>query len=272
MLLFHWMDRHGTETTCPPFKIEIAGAYADPLRRQLMEALLIMEQSTLNGKIEFGINEIHVLQCTMSQKEQEEKLKAELEKRQKDKNLLQNFVDVMSKIYTGADYECCFSRDNKRLQEVHIDKKRVKRLKMETSTTTHVGGYRMVELISGDDSTLDSLGTPGNSDISSDTTNDMTGGTKKKSPTQVSNNMDGTKINPDKVLSGSDIEQKLAGGAGESSGALRRSNSLPNLTWETIENSLFETYPSRDKQHIVRKHCSMGDINISAWSNKDFSD
>ena len=40
-----------------------------------MEALLIMEQGTLNGKNEFGINEIHVLQCAMSQKEQEEKLK-----------------------------------------------------------------------------------------------------------------------------------------------------------------------------------------------------
>ena len=225
VLLFHWMDKHGTETTCPPFKFEIVGAYSDPLRRQLMEALLIMEQGTLNGKNEFGINEIHVLQCALSQREQEDQLRAELEKRQKDKNLLQNFVDVMSNIYNGTDYVCCFSRDNKRQQEVHINKKCLKRLKMETSTPTHVGDYRIVELIPGDDSSMDSLGihgtslgTPGKSETSLDIINDMAGGIKKVSSTQLSNDMDGNKITPDKVLSGSEIEQKLVGGAGELSG------------------------------------------------------
>ena len=145
----------------------------------------------------------------------------------------------MSKIYTDVDYErCCFSRANKRSQGAQ-DRELAKRIKMETSTPTLAGGYRSVQLIPEGDSTLGSLGTPETSEVGGGATSDMSCGTKQRSPTQVSNNMDGTKITPDKVLSESDMEQKLAGGAGELSGALRRSNSLPNLTWETIENSMF---------------------------------
>ena len=63
------MDSHGTETVSPVFTLEVVGAYSDPLRRQLMEALFIVDQGTLNGKNEFGVIEIYTLQCTVTRGE-----------------------------------------------------------------------------------------------------------------------------------------------------------------------------------------------------------
>lgn len=87
----------------------------------------------------------------------------------------------------------------------------------------------------------------------------------------MSDIMDDNRITPKKVLSDSAEEKQLAGGAKDLSGAVKKSNSLPNLTWERIENSMFKQYPTRAEQHVVRRRYSMDGVDCSSWSNKDFS-
>ena len=80
------------------YRLEIIWTYGDPLIRQLNEAIQIAKQGTLNGKFEFGVNEICELSCNSSSREQMEQVKTELVKRQVDKNKLQNFIEIMSEI------------------------------------------------------------------------------------------------------------------------------------------------------------------------------
>ena len=141
---------------------------------------------------------------------------------------------------------------------------------MDTSTPTHVDGYRSMQLIPDVESPID-RGVNQES-----TTEDTTGGeVDPKSPTHLSGHMDQNKLTPVKLLSESAEERRLAGGASDLSKGFRRSNSLPNLSWENINNSLFNPYPTRNKLYIVgnRRH-SMSDVEIdySRWSNRDFTD
>ena len=172
----------------------------------------------------------------------------------------------MSCIYNNEnDTERYNSRSKKRQRGSSGQEHQAKRKKMETSTPTTIRDYRDVKLIPDEDSPIKSVG--------NETPNDLTGGTEHKSPTdliehksptQISNNMDNTKLSPDKVLSESEIERKLVGGAGDLSGALRKSKSLPNLSWETVENSFFIHYPTRNKHHIVRRHSTMDEVDITS--------
>ena len=78
-----------------------------------------------------------------------------------------------------------------------------------------------------------------------------------------------------RVLTESDEERNLAGGALDLSRANKRSKSLPDLSWENIKNSLFSNYPTRNKDHVIRKRRhSAGDtnnVNYEDWSNRDFT-
>lgn len=154
MILFHWMDCHGTDITCPEFKSEVVGSYTDALRRQLTEALLIPEQGTWNGKCEFGVNEIYTLQCIPTGREQEDILKADLERRQCDRNKLLNSIDVMSHVSKhNTTYENNCRYNNKR-QRDKLETKGNKRFKMDSSTPTINRGYRNTVLIPDDESPI----------------------------------------------------------------------------------------------------------------------
>ena len=54
----HWLTQHGTETTPPDFKFEVVVKYNDPMRRQLAEALLILNKGDLNRRNEYNSNEV----------------------------------------------------------------------------------------------------------------------------------------------------------------------------------------------------------------------
>ena len=95
MMLYHWMDCHGTDTMGPTFKFEVIGAYADPLRRQLTEAIMILDQGTLNSKCEFGLNELCRLESVSTGREQEEIVRAELAERHSDKLKLISMLCLM---------------------------------------------------------------------------------------------------------------------------------------------------------------------------------
>ena len=94
--------------------------------------------------------------------------------------------------------------------------------------------------------------------------------------TELSGNLDNNHLSPVKTLTESTEEKKLAGGAKDLSNAGKRSTSLPNLTWDNIENSLFHWYPTRNKSHVIRNRTmSEGDameVDYTKWSNKDFFD
>ena len=70
-------------------------------------------------------------------------------------------------------------------------------------------------------------------------------------------------------------EKNLAGEAGNLGNAYRRSTSLPNLSWENIDNSLFSGYPIRNRLHVKRSRNmtveTVDGVDCSGWSHGDFS-
>ena len=96
-----------------------------------------------------------------------------------------------------------------------------------------------------------------------------------RNKTNLSGGLDNTKLTPAKVLTESAEERKLAGGVKDLSRTLKKSSSMPNLTWESIDNCLFSNYQSRREEHIVRNRrisCEIDNINYNDWSSGDFSE
>ena len=56
--VMHWMKRHPLDTTAPDIGFKKVSVHSDALSRQLKEALLIMEQGTMNKREEFSNNEV----------------------------------------------------------------------------------------------------------------------------------------------------------------------------------------------------------------------
>ena len=268
VILYHWMECHGTEVQCPQFKFELIGTYNDPLRRQLTEAIQISKQATLNSKYEFGVNEIFSLQCASSAKEKENQYKKELHQRQCDRIKLENFIEVMSKVqHTNS----ILSRSNKRTAKQHENNS--KRLRtMETSTPKNMGQFRDNKIIP-DESTPTSPITTSSSALVEE--GDSEEGCPQRIHTNLSDKLELNKLTPTKLVSESAEDRRLFGGARDLSRAKMKSTSLPNLSWDNVENCLFFQYPTRNKLHILRPRTtslgSSGDVDITEWSNKDFS-
>ena len=77
---------------CPRFKFEVVGQYKDPLRRQLGEALHIMESGNLNRKMEFNKNEICRLESRQRAWETEEQIKKEMMERKRFNERIEKFI------------------------------------------------------------------------------------------------------------------------------------------------------------------------------------
>ena len=109
------------------------------------------------------------------------------------------------------------------------------------------------------------------SELEVDSTKDIASG----NPTQLSDALDQNKLTPDKILSESQENKNLCGGAKDLSKAHKKSVSLPNLSWENIDNSLFISYPTRDKRYVAStRRMSVGmidGVDCSKWSERDFS-
>ena len=270
IIIHHWMEQHPTQIVSPQFKFEIIGAYNDPLRRQLSEAIHILEQGTLNSKHEFGVNEIYQLQCLGSSRDQESYLREELEKRQCDKIKLQNFIDVMSVACTSNQI-IINSRSVKR-QTNTISTENKRRKIMNTSTPDLKSCYRSTKLIPEEASPIEEL-IEGDKDGSQSSSSQqvLTSNTR----TNISGQLDITRLTPIKKLTTSVEDLKLVGGARDLSNAKKRSRSLPDLSWDNIENALFYPYETRRRENLEKKKsCSSGQIdnvNYLDWSNKDFT-
>ena len=92
------MNSHGTDIIRPEFKFEIVTCYKDPMRRQLAEALLILEKGELNKKNEINSNEV----CRLAPKQTVSEIvkvgKDELSDRLDFDMRFRDFVNVMSRI------------------------------------------------------------------------------------------------------------------------------------------------------------------------------
>ena len=52
------------------------------------------------------------------------------------------------------------------------------------------------------------------------------------------------------------------------SNAAKKSTSMPNLSWDNIENSMFKPYQTRNRLHVNRARSVS--IDYTEWSNDDF--
>ena len=153
----------------------------------------------------------------------EAELKSELEKRHIDKLKIENFINVMSGIYK-QNLNHRFSNSRSKRKQLDARNPNTKRLRttMNTSTPKQAWTYRATEAIPDE-----------TSPIVNDNKNDT------RNRTDLSGGMASNKLTPIKPLSESSENRNLAGGAKDLSGANKKSMSLPNLSWDTIDNCLF---------------------------------
>ena len=150
---------------------------------------------------------------------------------------------------------------------------------MDSSTPTINRGYRNTVLIPDDESPIVSNYRSNIQGISSandggETITDRSSARLARSPTRLSDAMDKNKLTPTKPISESVDDRNLAGGAADLSRAakaLRRANSLPNLSRDIKENCLFHQFPTWNEIHKNRSRSkSMCNVDYSNWSNGDF--
>ena len=69
-MIEHWLTSHGMEPKRPEFSFKIIEQYPDPLRRQLSEAIHIIDKGTLNRRMEFNRNILCRLQVAKTDEQQ----------------------------------------------------------------------------------------------------------------------------------------------------------------------------------------------------------
>ena len=149
-ILRHWMKHHGTSISPPNFTFKVIKTFKEPMSRQIVEALLILEKGTLNLKSEFGTNHLCRLQATQTEWEVERERKdADRVKKETDEEL-KRFINVMSKkslFHTKSIKNLISCRSIKRSStENVVGAERInKKRRMEASTPMRNGDRGMNE-------------------------------------------------------------------------------------------------------------------------------
>ena len=149
-----------------------------------------------------------------------------------------------------------------------------RRKMMQTSTPRSMSGYR--------DKIPDEISPSSTSPISNKSeesdNNELVVSPTQVKCTNISDPLDLTKLTPDKPVSISTEEKRLAKGARDLGAGNRSAMSLPDLSWENIENSFFNKCPTRKRENIIRPEprvysmSGLEDIDCSQWSNEDFNE
>ena len=123
-ILRHWMECHGTSPTAPSFEFKTIKSFNEPLGRQILEALMIVNIGTLNQKSEFGTNHLCRLQSTKS--DWDRHIEAELEEKDKRKleRDIKQFVIVMSNVNKQPRHEHAETNESNVSRYNYKDKKR----------------------------------------------------------------------------------------------------------------------------------------------------
>ena len=255
------------DTECPVFTFKTVGAYSDPLRRQLLEALRILKTGTLNKRNEFGSNELCRVIPSMSGKEHEAFVDKQRNDRMKYKENFVDFKNVMSKIcvYPSKMSNILSTISRKKLlkradrEESSTDTKGIsyKRPRtMETSTPLHRIGSSM-RMPQGEIS-ISPLGESNASsgeDLESVNAEDIKGTER----TGLSDKLDGTALTPVKSITESKEEENLYAkveeltGAAYGTGLIKRSSSEPDIIIP-LEKNAFVTNKWKERRIINNVH------------------
>ena len=98
-IIRHWMLEHGSDTVPPQFSFSIVKTFKEPLSRQIMEAIMILNTGTLNLKNEFGANHICRLESKRAGWDDERERKKQELADSKIESDLKEFVKIMSSVY-----------------------------------------------------------------------------------------------------------------------------------------------------------------------------
>ena len=258
----HWMERHHLDLVCPKFKYEIIGQYGDPLRRQLGEALNILETGNLNRKMGFNENEICRLESRKRSWELEQSAKQDMVDKKVFNENIMCFIDVMSNIQKS-----CAT-----LELTGVNTCRFQKRKREMDSSTPVFNKRRERQLIVDEDESPIKRDPGadrslpSSDLSGNETR------TSMNPTGVSDELTKTHLTPQQIESSSLEERGLyvtaydLTKAAEGCGLARRSTSLPDIL-RGIENDQYLkriTTPKRSP----RRALSLYDVSLSPWDLK----
>ena len=215
------MEEHSLDIVCPEFKYEIIGQYGDPLRRQLGEALNILETGNLNRKMEYNGNEICRLESRMRSWEAELNAKKQLDDKKIFNEKIGCFINVMSKIHNSCD-----------MMELTCENSyRLSKRKREMDASTPINNKRRErQLIDVEDESP-----IGHVSDNSGSSSDSVGIPASMNPTGMSDELTQTHLTPRKSESSSIENRGLYDTAfnltkaAEVCGVTRRSSSLPDV-------------------------------------------
>ena len=286
VIVHHWAERHGLQTTCPEFEFEIISQYKDPLRRQICEAIHIADQGTLNRKSEFNVNELCRLESNRHWRDLEKEVSQEVESKNVFNSKIKNFIDVMHKVrdYINSETDSNITSRLKRHHSERVEAKVSKRAKiMDCSTPTSFTAYRAKIEIPDETSPI---GVYNNQDLTQEEES-VSVEKLNRSPTNASNEFAASRITPLKLESSSLEEKKLLtttnnwSRAAVHCGIIKKTRSLPDLHVSLRSNTFarFQKYSTvvMGKENVIKRSLSLDifkkevggsfDAYASVWSN-----
>ena len=249
----HWMEHHYNDPDCPEFNFRVVSRYNDPLRRQLSEALHILNSGTLNKKMEFNSNEICRLSPSQNAWEKEEEVNMDARERSTFKKKIGAFISIKSGV--GGTRNKCDSVVECNPTVQHVTKckpnsrypkdlpkpqpRKRRRIGMECSTPITTARSRK-EIDSPPDSPID-----GQSEGSMSLVAESVSGPSALIPTGLSDNTTHLELTPKQHETSSKENRDLYTTTGCWSDAARhvgiimKARSLPNVSLSLDGNALF---------------------------------
>ena len=281
-IIEHWMKAHPVDTKPPEFKFKILENYPDALRRQLSEAIHILESGGLNKRMEFNANFLCRLEPRKTPKEMENDARIKLSEKKLFVEKIENFINVMYNVskcqvnHHVSNQINTTSRSNKRGTSSSTSECAPKQARMEASTPR--SDFRNKQETESPCSPIQSPGSERDSLTS--------GGTefsdRKKSSTKLSFGMDQAEISRARSANSSQESRDFAQltqnwhYAAVDAGVNRRSSSLPPyIDRIKLEDNWYFKYgpymraDSPNKTPYARRANSMGDISLSPWNDKE---
>ena len=277
-ILEHWMRVHSTDTQMPEFRFKIVESYKDPLRRQLSEALHILDTGGLNKRMEFNANFICRLESKKTPTEMENEARVLMSSKKLYSVHMSDFINVMSAVLNcrqnDVSNQMYVSRSKRILADPPLGRI-FKQARMEASTP-RFRGHRGYDL----DTSCSPINKSSSSSEMNENSCDQPDLSTGKGSTKLSRELDTMALSRREKINSSQESRDFAlltrnwTFAAADAGVGRRSSSLPPYInrIRLNDNTFFKFNPNRVQEIIsntpdMKKASSVGDISLSPWND-----
>ena len=259
------MESHSLDTECPEFKFEVVRQYSDPLRRQLSEALHILEVGSLNRKMEFNENMLCRLESKQTDWEADKKYNADVRERHIFNERLENFIAVMSSVSKHCDRKnnnlCDIPSNETEFDCYRLNSLAPQKRKRDMESSTPVNWRKQKKFMEDSESPIDQH-KEAQQDTSSCSEEKVN---MSLNPTGISDELQSRHLTPTKSETSSVVNGQLFTtaqnwtAAAVGCGFIKRSSSMPNLIVD-IDDNYFSKKSHEMPKAIVRRTYSASEL------------